>query len=244
MRAEDLIQPDWPAPSGVRAWVTTRLGGVSTAPYDQLNLADHVGDAPEAVAANRARLLQHVPGQPCWLNQVHGKTVVTLTDAPTERPQADAALTRTRGVVCAVLTADCLPVLLCDRAGSVVAAVHAGWRGLAAGVIERTVEAMACPPDQLMAWLGPAIGPQAFEVGPEVREAFVQPNPAAAAAFSPGRAGKWQADLFKLARQRLASLGVAQVLGGGVCTVRDAARFYSYRRDGVTGRFASLIWLA
>jgi len=237
------IVPDWPAPAAVRALVTTRSGGVSGAPYEGLNLGSHVGDAAAAVHANRRLLAAHLPAEPVWLEQVHGVDVVRAATA-SAGAAADAAFTREAGVVCAVLTADCLPVLFCDRGGSVVAAAHAGWRGLLGGVLERTVRAMGVPPDGLMVWLGPAIGPAAFEVGDEVRAAFLEHDMAAAAAFVPGRtAGKWMADIYALARQRLAALGVDQVFGGGLCTVSDRTRFYSYRRDGVTGRFASLVWI-
>jgi YfiH family protein len=239
-----LILPDWPAPAAVRACVTTRAGGVSLPPYDSLNLGSHVGDDFAAVTANRARLRACLPAEPVWLNQVHG---VTVANADTARgiPEADAAVARTPGQMCAVLTADCLPALFCDDAGTVVGAAHAGWRGLADGVLEATVARMGVPPHRLLAWLGPAIGPSAFEVGDEVRTIFVSADPAASAAFAPGmKAGKWMADLFMLARLRLGRIGVTRIHGGGACTHADAARFYSYRRDGVTGRFASLIWLA
>ncbi len=238
------IVPGWPAPANVKALSTTRAGGVGTAPFDSLNLGTHVGDDPAAVAANRARLRALLPAEPCWLNQVHGTAVVDLA---TEHgvPDADAAVSRTPGAVCVVMTADCLPVLLCDRAGTVVGAAHAGWRGLQGGVIEAAVRAMNVPAGELMAWLGPAIGPAAFEVGDEVRAAFVADDPAAACAFRPaGPAGKWLADLYLLARQRLAALGVTAVHGGDSCTFTEAERFFSYRRDGRTGRMASLVWLA
>ncbi len=238
------IVPDWPAPANVKALSTTRAGGVGVAPFDSLNLGTHVGDDPAAVAANRARLRALLPAEPCWLNQVHGTAVVDLA---TEHgvPDADAAVSRTPGAVCVVMTADCLPVLLCDRAGTVVGAAHAGGRGLQGGVIEAAVRAMNVPAGELMAWLGPAIGPAAFEVGDEVRAAFVADDPAAACAFRPaGPAGKWLADLYLLARQRLAALGVTAVHGGDSCTFTEAERFFSYRRDGRTGRMASLVWLA
>lgn len=238
-----LIQPDWPAPPGVRTCVTTRRGGVSLPPYDSLNLGAHVGDDEAAVSENRARLRGFVPSAPLWLNQVHGVAVADGDDT-IGVPTADAVVTRRPQRVCAVLTADCLPVLFCDDAGTVVAAAHAGWRGLAAGVLETAVARMGVPAGGVMAWLGPAIGPRAFEVGAEVRAAFVSDDAAAASAFTPGQLdGKWMADLFELARLRLARIGVRRVHGGGVCTYADAARFYSYRRDGVTGRFASMIWL-
>ena len=237
-----FIVPDWPAPRGVRALATTRRGGTSRAPWDSFNLGDHVGDDPRAVAANRALLRRELPAEPVWLAQVHGTRCVDAA-AVTPGVEADASFTRQRGVVCAVLTADCLPVLLCDDRASVVGIVHAGWRGLAAGVIEATVAAMAEPGERLMAWLGPAIGPQAFEVGGEVREIFVGHDPRAASAFVPAAEGKWLCDIHQLARQRLHALGIRRTASADSCTVGDAEQFYSYRRDGVTGRMASLIWL-
>lgn len=241
---ENFLWPDWPVPVHVRAVCTTRIGGVSQPPYASLNLGDHVGDAASAVAENRARLrsVLNLPAEPCWLQQVHGNDVVDAA-AQSQLCQADAAYTDQHGVVCAVLTADCLPLLLCDRAGTQVAAVHAGWRGLANGVIEQALENFAAPGSELMAWLGPAIGPRAFEVGDEVRAEFSAHDAAAAAAFQASRAGHWYADLYTLARQRLAACTVNAVYGGDYCTYTDAARFYSYRRDGSTGRMASLIWL-
>ena len=249
-----LIVPDWPAPPKVRALQTTRQGGVSRPPYARLNLGDHVGDDPDAVAANR-RIVGRAAGvQPVWLNQVHGTRVIDVagdgthsthgthgaTDLP---PEADAALTRRTGTACTVMTADCLPVLFCDDAGTVVAAAHAGWRGLLAGVLENTVSAMEVPPNELMAWLGPAIGPRAFEVGDEVRTAFVAASSEAAPAFQAVAGGKWLADIYLLARMRLAGQGVERVFGGNFCTVTETDRFFSYRRDGQTGRMASMIWL-
>lgn len=238
------LAPDWPAPAQVRAYSTTRRGGVSEGPYASLNLATHVGDDPRHVAENRRRLQRalQLPAVPHWLQQVHGITAVDAAAVQREC-EADASHARRRDVVCAVLTADCLPVLLCDRGGTVVAAVHAGWRGLLDGVIENTVRAMQCPGADLMAWLGPAIGPDAFEVGAEVRTAFIERDGAAAAAFRPSPAGRWLADIYELARQRLAAMRVTAVYGGHWCTVHDSVRFYSYRRDGVTGRMASLVWL-
>ena len=237
-----FILPDWPAPPGVRALSTTRKGGVSRAPWDSFNLGAHVGDDPAAVAANRARLRRELPAEPTWLTQVHGARCVDAA-AATSGVEADASFTRQRGVVCAVLTADCLPLLLCDGQATVVGVAHAGWRGLAAGVIEATVAAMGEPGMRLMAWLGPAIGPQAFEVGDEVRELFVARDPQSARAFAAAGSGKWLCDIQRLARRRLNALGVERVSGAGCCTVRDAERFFSYRRAGVTGRMASLIWL-
>lgn len=238
----DLLIPDWPAPANVRAVQTLRSDGCSPPPWDSFNLGDHVGDDPERVAANRATLRALLPAEPLWLKQVHGVAVV---DAGAASPslEADAALARQPGKVCVVMTADCLPVLFCDRAGTVVAAAHAGWRGLASGVLEATVRAMAVTPGELLAWLGPAIGPQAFEVGNEVRAVFLAHDPDAASAFVPHGDGKWLADIYLLARQRLQAAGVGSISGGDYCTVSDADRFFSYRRDGVTGRQASLIWL-
>ncbi|MGE5470864.1 MAG: peptidoglycan editing factor PgeF [Bacteroidota bacterium] len=238
----DLLFPDWPAPAHVRAVQTLRTGGCSAAPWDSFNLGDHVGDAAAQVASNRAVLRRQLPGEPLWLEQVHG-TAVADADSSAGRPQADAAIARQAGKVCAVMTADCLPVLFCDRAGTVVAAAHAGWRGLLAGVLETSLAKMAVPPGEILAWLGPAIGPASFEVGDEVRAAFVAHDPAATAAFRAHRSGKWLADIYTLARQRLDDAGVTSISGGGLCTVSDARRFFSYRRDGVTGRMATLIWL-
>jgi len=236
------IRPDWPAPPTVRACVTTRHGGVSDGPFASLNLADHVGDDPAAVAMNRSllRAALDLPAEPVWLEQVHGNRVVDLDRDLLPRPRGDAAVSRRPGAVCAVLTADCLPVLLCDRAGTVVGAAHAGWRGLAAGVVEALAAAMGRPGTELIAWLGPAIGPAAFVVGPEVHACFTQRDPGAAACFRRHGEGRWRADLYALARRRLEALGV-EVHGGGFCTVSDD-RFFSYRRDGVTGRMAALIW--
>lgn len=240
----DCIRPDWPAPANVLALTTLRAGGVSAGAYAAFNLGDHVGDAPAAVAANRAVLQTAfaLPRAPAWLQQAHGTRVVNAAEvfAPIA---ADGSFATVPGPVCAVLTADCLPVLLCTRAGDAVAALHAGWRGLVDGVIEAGVRALARPGELLLAWLGPAIGPQRFEVGSEVRAQFCAHDAVAAAAFAPAGDGKWRADIYLLARQRLAAAGVTAVYGGGNCTVNDPQRFYSYRRDGVTGRMASLIWL-
>jgi YfiH family protein len=238
----DWIVPDWPAPRRVRALVTTRAGGTSRGPYASLNLGAHVGDDPAAVERNRGRLRAVLPTDPVWLQQVHGAEVVDAATAP-PLARADAATARTRHVVCAVLTADCVPVLLAGRDGDAVAIAHAGWRGLAAGVIEAAVARMGVAAASVIAWLGPAIGPRAYEVGSEVRAAFVRRDAAAAAAFAPRRDDRFLADLFLLARQRLAAAGVAAVYGGGHCTYTEAERFYSYRRDPATGRFASLVWI-
>jgi len=244
MTKPEFIFPDWPAPANVRAAVTTRVGGVSRMPYDTFNLAMHVGDDPQAVKANRSHLRTalKLPAEPGWLKQVHGIHVVDAADVANE-PEADGSYATQAGTVCAVLTADCLPVLLCDRDGTRVAALHAGWRGLAGGVIEAGVRALAGPRGSLIAWLGPAIGPEAFEVGKEVRSAFVEQEGAAVTAFRDQGNGKYLADLYLLARQRLEKLGITAIYGGGYCTVKDRDRFFSYRRDGATGRLASLIWL-
>ena len=246
MNAHDWIVPEWPAPRGVRALVTTRAGGVSRGAYAGLNLGLRSGDDVEDVARNRASLRQWLPENPLWLRQVHGTTVVEAGGMEGS-PEADAALARRPGAVCAVLPADCLPVLLCDEEGTVVAAAHAGWRGLCSGVIEQTLRAMDRPPAALLAYLGPAIGPRAYEVGAEVRAAFVAAgqggDSGAQSAFTPGRPGKFHADLYALARRRLAWSGVTRIYGGGYCTYTERERFYSYRRDGATGRMASLIWM-
>lgn len=240
---EHCIIPDWPAPSNVKALQTTRNGGVSSAPYDSLNLGDHVGDEPQSVACNRMLLAPLLPSEPVWLEQVHGTGIIDVEAAGCGAPQADACISRHRGAVCVVMTADCLPLLLCDERGSVVVAVHAGWRGLCDGVIEQAVQAINVPPQTLMAWMGPAIGPHAFEVGDEVRDAFIARQPQATAAFLPGVPGKWLADLYRLARLRLNALGVARIYGGGRCTYNERERFFSYRRDGTTGRMGTFIWL-
>ena len=239
------LVPDWPLPPGVRCLITTRHGGASAAPYDSFNLATHVGDAASAVAANRARLAHQLPGEPVWLEQVHGVQVADadayVPGAPP--PCADAAVAQRAGVVCTVLTADCLPVLFCSADGRSVGAAHAGWRGLCAGVLEACVARLEVPAAGVLAYLGPAIGPSAFEVGDEVRAAFLAHDAEAAACFLPGTTGKWFADLYALARLRLARLGVMNVRGGGLCTYTERERFYSYRRDGAqSGRMASLIW--
>jgi YfiH family protein len=238
----DLIFPDWPAPAHVKALQTTRAGGESVAPYASLNLGDRVGDNPLTVTANRQALSRFAPTEPLWLKQMHGVKVVDAATASC-LPEADAAYARAPHAVCTVMTADCLPVLLCDEAGSVVGVAHAGWRGLLGGVIEATITAMQAPPDRLMAWLGPAIGPQAFEVGTEVRDAFVAHDAQAAQAFIAKPNDKWLADIYLLAKQRLHKMGVNRIYGGDFCTYTDQSRFFSYRRDGVTGRMASMIWL-
>jgi YfiH family protein len=245
----NFIEPDWPAPANIVALSTLRGGGASSAPYASLNFADHVDDDSEAVAANRAILSQWLPPgtRVQWLEQVHGSQVVRA-GAAGSCPLADASWSSDRGQACAVMTADCLPVLFCSRAGDVVAAAHAGWRGLLEGVLENTVTAMGVAPADILAWLGPAIGPVAFEVGPEVRSAFLaaasrEQVQATDASFVPSsqHRGRYLANLYTLARVRLAGLQSANIFGGGYCTHSDSARFFSYRRDGQTGRMASLI---
>lgn len=246
----DCIIPQWPAATAVGALSTTRRGGVSLAPYaggargDGLNLGLHVGDDAARVAENRARVRAALPAEPVWLSQVHGATVVDAANV-LGVPDADASFTTRPGVVCAVMTADCLPVLLADRAGAVVAAAHAGWRGLASGVLQNTVARMReAGAGDIVAWLGPAIGPRRFEVGAEVRAAFIGGSAATGAAFVAQADGKYLADIYRLARMVLADCGVRETGGGDRCTVTEESLFYSYRRDGVTGRMASMIWIA
>lgn len=257
----DMILPNWPVPANVRSAQTTRSGGASAPPFNSLNLGTHVGDSFAHVQLNRERLASHLrlANKPLWLEQVHGTDVVSVplsidsqladdvfVNEEPATPMADVVLSRTIGEVCAIMTADCLPVLFCDQAGTVVAAAHAGWRGLVNGVLEATLQAMNVDPTTVMAWLGPAIGPSAFEVGGEVRAAFMAHLPQAAAAFvvngDPAH-DKWLADIYQLARLRLAAAGVTQCYGGDYCTYTDSARFFSYRRQPKTGRQASLIWL-
>ncbi|MDH5500220.1 MAG: peptidoglycan editing factor PgeF [Gammaproteobacteria bacterium] len=240
----DWLKADWPAPPGVVAGTTLRSGGVSEGPFASLNLAAHVGDQSGHVAANRRRFLKEcaLPAEPTWLSQVHGSTVCVDTKPANPSLEADAMLCREKGAVAAVLTADCLPVLFASTADDEVAAAHAGWRGLAAGVLENTVLAMQSPAERIIAWLGPAISQLAFEVGSEVREQFCDLEPAAAAHFLRNDRGRWQADLYGLARQRLAAAGVLRIYGGGLCTYADSARFFSYRRDGECGRMCSFVF--
>jgi polyphenol oxidase len=242
------FEPEWPAPSGVRVVSTLRGeaggGGASKAPYACFNLGRHVGDDPLAVAENR-RILRRgagLPAEPAWLPQVHGVTVTDLDEGSPADAASDAAITRHSGNVCAILTADCLPIVFATDTGDTVAAAHAGWRGMAAGVIGATVRAMAIQPERLIAWLGPAIGPSHFEVGGEVREALLSADPGAGDAFKANARGKFMADLAMLARRQLENLGVNRIHGGGECTYAHADRYFSYRRDGVTGRQATLIW--
>ncbi len=239
------ILPDWPAPPEVRALSTQRRGGVSAAPFESLNLGAHVGDSAEAVGENRRRLrtAARLPTEPEWLSQQHGTNVLDLDGANEAAGGADASFTRRPGRVCAILTADCLPVLLASDAGVGVAAAHAGWRGLAAGVIEATVRALALPPQSLLAWLGPGIGPAHFEIGPEVREELLRADPQAEGAFVRNAGGRYMTDLAALARRRLERLGIARVYGGDACTYAAREDYFSYRRDGRTGRQATLIWL-
>jgi len=246
---QSVFIPQWEAPSVIRSIVSTRQGGVSQTPYASFNLADHVGDMPANVIANRALLRKHLPEEPFWLNQVHG----TLVSTPNARlPQADAIVSNIPNEVLAIMTADCLPVLFTNTIGTVIGAAHAGWRGLSAGVLENTIKAMrelenSSADSNIHAWLGPAIGPQAFEVGQDVVDAFtcsgvVYPQEA----FSPitHRPEKYLANIYLLARSRLEAAGIHRIYGGEFCTVNQANQFFSYRRDGITGRFASLIWIA
>jgi hypothetical protein len=239
----ETVTPDWSAPAQIRACCTTRSGGVSQQPYDSLNLGLHVGDRADHVLQNRRRLREQLllPADPCWINQTHGVEVVTLEQD--DKRDADAAITRETGRIAVVMTADCLPILLCDRAGSEVAAIHAGWRGLQGGVIQSTLAAMHSSPQQLMAWIGPGITQASFEVGDEVYTAFVDVLPGAASCFSANQPGHWLCDLAGLAAAVLRRGGVEEVSQSSHCSYRDAEMFYSYRRETVTGRMASLIWI-
>ncbi|KQT44098.1 hypothetical protein ASG44_00780 [Methylophilus sp. Leaf459] len=241
MHKPEFIIPDWPAPANVKALQTTRAGGISTGSYASLNLGDHVKDNPLHVAHNRQSLSPFLPTEPVWLQQVHGIRVI---DASTSSclETADASFSTRKEVVCVTMTADCLPVLLCDEAGTVVAAIHAGWRSLCDGVIKAAVEVMPGEASHLMAWLGPAIGPEAFEVGGEVRQQFIVQDAQSEAAFRP-HGNKWLGDLYTIARQRLQSSGITRIYGGGRCTYSEPESFFSFRRDGDTGRMATFIWL-
>lgn len=240
----DLLTPGWPAPANVKAVCSTRAGGCSAGPYQSLNLGGHVGDSAQAVSHNRQlfQAMAAMPDQPVWLNQTHSTRCITLLSTTPDNVDADASFSRQPGLVCTVMTADCLPILICNRAGTEIAAVHAGWRGLCDGIIENTLQLFSQPAD-CMAWLGPAISQAAFEVGDEVRQAFINQDPAAAVAFIAGSEGKWLGDLYMLARQRLANFGVSAIYGGNYCTYSQRSEFFSYRRDGQTGRMASAIWL-
>jgi YfiH family protein len=249
----DWITPNWSAPQHIKAFATTRLGGVSEAPFDSMNLGMHVEDKREHVSQNRQHLVEalNLPAEPLWLEQVHSKKVVNADHFSTDFSQvfsqiitADASISHTENTVCIVMTADCLPVLLTNRQGNVVGAVHAGWRGLKDGIIEATLQKMACDPTEIIAWLGPAIGADAFEVGDDVRDAFLSSQQSALDAFKPAKTtGKWFADMYALARLRLHNEGVEHIFGGDYCTYQDKARFFSYRREGKTGRMASLVFI-
>jgi YfiH family protein len=254
MSTDSQLEAEWPAPSNIRAFTTLRGGpGTSLPPFDRFNLGLRCGDQAERVLSNRARLASEfdLPGVPCWLHQVHGVEVMRLDDpgaksgsedSLSEEPVADASVTSMPGTVLAILTADCLPVLFCSKDGSEIAAAHAGWRGLSSGMLEATVRAMGSPAEKLLAWLGPAAGAQTYEIGTEVRDAFLAGDPGAEMAFAPTREGHWLVDLYLLARQRLAAAGVDKVYGGGLCTISDSERFYSNRRDQRTGRMATVIY--
>jgi polyphenol oxidase len=243
-----IIEPEWAAPKGVRSAFTLRTGGVSVAPYDSLNVGAHVGDVGAAVEENRRRVRERLrmPAEPVWLQQVHG---VEVADLDVVEPlasgfvRADAAVTRAPGRVCVIQVADCMPVLFAARDGSAVGAAHAGWRGLGGGVLEETVRHLGVPAAQLIAWLGPTIGQDHFEVGDEVRAAFMSHDPDAASSFEVNARGRWQCDLYALARRRLVALGVRDIFGGGWSTYADEERFFSYRRDGQCGRMAALVWM-
>jgi len=245
----DWIIPEWPAPSHVRACTTTRIGGFSSGVFTSMNLGDRTEDNIVSIAKNRNYLNSalQLPAEPTWLFQTHGNRVVRLYDDTAANQEADASYTTIANKVCAVLTADCLPVLLCARDGSAVAAVHAGWRGLANSIVDNTISTLLhfakCKPENLIAWLGPAIGSAVFEVGDDVREAFIKVLPHASMAFRPVAEGKWLADIYLLARQRLERMGVTEIFGGGYCTALQYEKFYSYRRDKETGRMATLIWI-
>lgn len=253
-KALDFIMPNWPAPTHVKALQTTRTGGVSCAPYASLNLGAHVNDDPIAVAHNRQLLSPYLPSEPIWVNQVHGTDVIDAASSSCLQ-SADASFTHQCNIVCVTMTADCLPLLLCDKAGTVVAAVHAGWRGLCDGVIEAAITKMQVPAHEVLVWLGPAIGPDAFEVGDDVRAQFIAKDSQATLAFK-ASGSKWLCNMYMLAKQRLNTIGVTQIYGASdsaetaenltnaFCTYSDEARFFSFRRENVTGRMASMIWLA
>ncbi len=240
----NLITPDWPAPANIKAFTTTRAGGYSQAPFDSFNLAKGIGEDEAIVARNRLLLKEQLqlPSEPRWLQQVHGIQAIQA-DLHSMNTPADASFTRKINTVCVVTTADCLPLLVCDRAGTCVAAIHAGWKGLSAGVIEATLKALAVSSDQLLVWLSPAIGPQVFEVGDEVYQQFVAHDAQASLAFKRKQNNRWLADIYLLAQQRLNTYGVTQISGGDFCTYSNPEQFYSYRRNNITGRMASLIWL-
>ncbi|NOQ94205.1 MAG: peptidoglycan editing factor PgeF [Methylophaga sp.] len=240
-----MIYPDWPAPESIKAISTTRQGGFSLPPYNELNLGDHVGDNAETVGKNRDSLILQasLPEAPRWLKQVHG-TTVSFASSWQQGDEADAIISSHPNQVCAIMTADCLPILLCNQAGDQVAAIHAGWRSLAAGIIEKTVSHFDCPTHEIMAWLGPAIGPSQFEVGNDVFHAFTSHSSDAAIALQQIDPKHYLADIYLLAKQRLNDLDIHAIYGGERCTVSEPAHFFSYRRDGITGRMASMIWIA
>ncbi|WP_041354611.1 peptidoglycan editing factor PgeF [Methylophaga nitratireducenticrescens] len=242
--AESFIEVNWPAPKNIRAITTTRNGGQSLAPFDSLNLGDHVGDNPDCVAANRQRLIEAalMPAEPLWLKQTHSTAVIHSSQWQ-QNIEADAIISNSINQVCAVMTADCLPLLITDKSGSQVAAIHAGWRGLQAGIIENTLARFGVAGSEILAWMGPAIGPKAFEVGPEVKAAFLAIDPAAESAFIASHSDRYLADIYMLARQRLSAQGVTAIYGGDFCTYSENERFFSYRHEGVTGRMATLIWI-
>lgn len=242
--AETFLSVNWPAPKHIKALTTTRNGGHSIAPYESLNLGDHVGDNPDCVTVNRQRLIETalLPNEPLWLKQTHSTDVIHSSQWRHDI-EADAIISDSINNVCAVMTADCLPLLITDMSGTQVAAIHAGWRGLQAGIIENTLAKFPHSRSELLVWLGPAIGSQAFEVGPEVKAGFIAIDSAAETAFIPSHADRYLADIYLLARQRLKSQGVTAIYGGDYCTFNETQRFFSFRRDGVTGRMATLIWI-
>ena len=243
----EWLIPNWDAPNNIKAVMTSRQGGFSRAPFDSMNLGDHVDDDLHSVAKNRESLKQklNLPNDPLWLTQIHGVTIANADQQNQGKVEADASIAHQSGSVCAVMTADCLPVLFCNQQGTAIAAAHAGWRGLHAGILEQTVKALNCPAEEVMAWFGVAIGEEYFEVGDEVREAFVSVQVEAEKAFVPSvNAGKWLADIYLLARLCLQAIGVRKITGGEYCSYKDKERFYSYRREAKTGRMASLIWMS
>lgn len=241
----NYICPEWPAPNYIKAYTTTRVTGHSKVPFDNFNLAMHVEDDPKAVTKNREQLINELklPHEPIWLHQVHGTAVVSINGSLKDEPAADAAITHEHNRICTVLTADCLPILLCDAEGKAVAAIHAGWRGLLAGVIDNAVEALSLPPENILAWLGPAIGPEAFEINEEIRSSYIDRDKNNEPAFHKHNQS-WYGDLYELARINLSRYGITRVSGGNFCTFRDKERFFSYRRaKGPTGRMATMIWI-
>jgi hypothetical protein len=245
MNSNSLILPDWPAPQSIKAFSTTRIGGFSSPPYEGFNLGTHVGDEPANVVTNRDYLvnLALLPESPRWLNQVHSTRVINSHDWQLNS-DADAIVSQHINHICTIMTADCLPVLLCNKQGNTVAAIHAGWRGLAAGVIEKTITQFGGDPQDILVWLGPAIGPQQFEVGPDVYQTFIQHDVKASQAFKQTDATHYLANIYLLAKQRLTALGIEAIFGGDLCTATDQRRFFSYRRDHITGRMASIIWIS